>query len=70
MTGVFAVLHLVDQALRMLDAHAEGEGLGFEAHAAIVQEVKHVAGRVAGGEHDGGDVVDAADVVAVAARAL
>ena len=38
---------LVDQALRMLDAKADGEGLGLHRHAAISQDLKHVAGAMA-----------------------
>ena len=42
---------LVDQALRMLDAKAQAEGLGLDGDAAFVQHFKGVAGAVAQRQH-------------------
>jgi len=41
----------------MLDAHAHGEGLRLDVHAAIVEHLERIAGAVANGEHHmiGGD---------------
>ncbi len=47
------VLYGVDETLRVLDAHAHCEGLGFETHAAAVERVVDILGRVARGEHHG-----------------
>ena len=52
---------LVDQALRMLDAKADGKGLGLDRHAAVMQHLEHIAGAVAHRQHDmiGGDLLAA-----------
>jgi hypothetical protein len=52
-TGERAVLHGVDLRLRVLDAHAHGEGLERELDAVRGEPAEDVAGGVSGGEHDG-----------------
>ena len=42
----------VDQGLRVLDAEADGEGLGFDIDAGLVQHLEGVAGAVADGQDD------------------
>ncbi len=41
-----AILHLVDQRLRMLDAHAEGKSFGLEVHAFTREKRKYIARRM------------------------
>ena len=55
---ICAVAAAIDQRLRMLDAHADGERLGLDGDAALPQHLKGVARAVADGEHDmiGGDM--------------
>ena len=36
----------------MLDAHADGKGLGLHRHAALLQHFERIARAVAGREHD------------------
>ncbi len=48
-----AVLNTVDQGLRVLDAHAEREGLGLERHPGLDQPLEHVPRRMTRGEHHG-----------------
>src|SRR6185369_1837125 len=57
MAGRGAEAGAVDQRLRVLDADADREGLGFDIDAVIEQHLERVAGTVADGEHDmvGGD---------------
>ena len=50
-TRIFAIAAAVDQRLRMLDAHADGERLGLDGDAALPQHVKGAARAVADGEH-------------------
>ena len=54
MACVLAVLDFVDQRLRMLDAHADGEGLRLEPRASHGEQLEHVARAVTRGEHDRG----------------
>ena len=46
-----AILHAIDQFLRMLDAHAELERFLFERHATMDQHGIRVAGAVADGQN-------------------
>lgn len=62
-----AVLYAVDDALRVLDTDAEGEGLGFEKPAVASEELVDVAGGMARGEDDGLAAVFVALAVAHAA---
>src|SRR6185369_9623431 len=57
MAGRGAEAGAVDQRLRVLDADADREGLGFDIDAVVEQHLEGVAGAVADGEHDmlGGD---------------
>ena len=48
-----AVLALADEGLRMLNAHAHGEGLLHHHHALVEQALHGVAGAVANGQEDG-----------------
>ena len=52
MAGARPVLHLVDPWLRVFDAHADREGLGFERHVFLEQHAVDVAGGVPGGQYD------------------
>ena len=56
------ILNLVDELLRVLHAHAEGEGLGLEQPAAAGKELVDVAGRMACGEDHGVALDDTASV--------
>ncbi len=47
MTGIFAQSRAVDQRLRVFDAKAHRERLGFHEHATAVQHAEGVAGTVA-----------------------
>src|SRR6186997_2215304 len=47
-----AVAGAIDPALRMLDAHADREGLGFDVDAARVQHFEGRARAVADGQYD------------------
>ena len=53
MAGRRAVLRSVDEALRMLDARTDGEGLLHQRDAACQQRFKRIAGAVADGEDHG-----------------
>ena len=57
--GGGAEARYVDQRLRMLDAKADGKGLGLHIHTAINEHLKRVARTVADGEHHmiGGDTL-------------
>ncbi len=48
-----AVLRGVDQALGMLDAHADGKGLLHQVTPAWPEAIEGIAGAVADGEHHG-----------------
>ena len=50
-TGVHAPTCLVNHALRVFDAHADGEGFGLHGHAVSVQHGETVAGTVAQSHH-------------------
>ena len=52
MAGAVAEAAAVDQRLRMLDAHADGERLGLDRDAALVQHLERVARAVADRQHD------------------
>ena len=53
MPGVLAVLDAVDEALRMLDAETDGEGLGLHGQPLHLQRAEKIAAAVADGEkHD------------------
>ena len=47
-----AVLHAVNERLRMLHADADGESLGLESHPCSAQHLEDVPGRVSRSEHD------------------
>ena len=49
--GVLAQAGLVDHALGVFDAEADGEGLGLDVHALAVQHAEGVARAVTQGEH-------------------
>lgn len=53
MSGGGTVLRAVDVSLKVLDAHAHGEGLAFERHAQVAQELEDVAGGMSAGEDEG-----------------
>jgi hypothetical protein len=65
-----AITRLIDPALRMLDPHADGEGLGLDMHPAGVQHLEGRAGAVADGEHDMIGFEEAAIVQVQPAQAL
>ena len=45
------VLNAIDQALAMLHPYTQGKGLGFDQNLFVVQELKNIAGGVAGGQN-------------------
>ena len=49
---MFAPARFVDDALRVLDAKADGEGLGLNVHTACMQHFKGVARTVTEGQHN------------------
>ena len=53
MTGVPPVLHLIDERLRVFDAHPQGERLRLEQHVLRPEQLEHVAGRVSRRQHHG-----------------
>ena len=50
-TGVFAQAGLIDQRLRVLDAEADGKGLGLDEHALTVQHAEGIARAVTQRQH-------------------
>ncbi len=53
MLGIRTKTAGINERLRMLDAHADGERLRLNVDAAIMQHLKRIARTVAYGEHDG-----------------
>ena len=51
-TGEAPEPRAVDERLRMLDAKADGEGLGFHEHLTLLEHAEGVARTVAEREHD------------------
>ena len=52
MTGPAAVKRAVDELLRMLDAHADGEGLPFHRHAMTMEHLEGISRAVSDAEDD------------------
>ena len=50
---MFSVAQGVDEAARVLDAHADAKAPRFHGNAPLVQHREHIAGAVTCGENDG-----------------